>query len=143
MSETITLGKSRKDGKWSVLVQPERPFGEHLDAYRKIASRHPVSDDFTKVVIGKLHHSSPALLLVSAEEASAKKQVEVARQQSVKEIVETANARQEAITKEVAETKAAEHAEVLAEKNEMINRVRRDTNQPLNTKPPVRKLEIE
>ena len=137
MSETITLGKSRKDGKWSVLVQPERPFGEHLDTYRKIAMKHPVSDDYSRVVIGKLHHSSPALVLVSTEEAGARAKADTARAQSVKQIVDSADERKDQQAKELAETKAAEHAEAIAEKNIIINQVRKETGQI--TSPPPQK----
>ena len=126
MSHTITLGKSRKDGKWQFLVQPERPFGEHLNAYRKIASKHPVSDEFTQVIIGKIHHSSPALTLVSTEQAQAKAKAETERQQSVLEIVKTAETRQEKQEAERAELKAMEHAEAIAEKNVIINQIRKD-----------------
>lgn len=138
MSETITLGKSRKDGKWVVLVQPERPFGEHLDAYRKVASKAPVSDDYSRVIIGKCHHSSPALILCSSEQKAEKDKAEAARQQSVKEIVDSAGARQKEMEKEKAEEKAAEHAEAIAEKNLTINQVRKDTNQSTITLKPVK-----
>ena len=137
MSETITLGKSRKDGKWSVLVQPERPFGEHLDAYRKIANKHPVNEEFTRVVIGKLHHSSPALVLISNDEAAARVKSDIARAQSVKEIVNSADERKQQQAEEASETKAAEHAEAIAEKNIIINQVRKDTGQI--TSPPPQK----
>ena len=129
MSETITLGKNRKDGKWIVLVQPERPFGEHLDAYRKIASKHPVSDEFIRVIIGKIHHSSPALVLVSTEQAAEKVKAETARQQSVLEIVKSADLRKEKMASENAKALKAEHEESIAEKNAIINRIRKDTKQ--------------
>jgi hypothetical protein len=130
MSETITLGKSRKDGKWSVLVQPERPFGEHLDAYRKIASTFPVSDEYSRVVIGKIHHSSPALNLVSKDQAAEKAKSETARQQSVIEIVKSAPLRQAEMEAEKAELKKLEHDEAIAEKNAGINQLRKHTGQP-------------
>ncbi len=141
MSETITLGKSRKDGQWKVLVQPEKPFGEHLLAYRAIASKHPVSDDYSRVVIGKIHHSSPALTLVSSEQAVANKKAESDRQQSVVEIVRSADSRAVKLQKDADKIKAEEHAEAIGEKNTIIDNIRRDTNQP--TAEAVKKSEAE
>lgn len=135
MSETITLGKSRKDGTWIVLVQLEKPFGEHLDAYRKIASKHPVSNDFTRVVIGKLHHSSPALVLMSTDEAAKKVVAAQERQKSVEDIVSSADQRQQEQQNEAKAVRQAEHDEAIVEKNAMIKQVRKDTGQPQSIPP--------
>ena len=129
MSDTITLGKSRKDGKWQVLVQPERPFGEHLDAYRKIAAKHPVSEELSRVIIGKVNHSSPALTLISADQAAEKAKQDAARAESIKKIVASAEGRAKEKADEAAELKAMEHAEAIAEKNSIVEKVRKDTGQ--------------
>ncbi len=120
MSDTITLGKSRKDGKWQVLVEPERPFGEHLAAYQGIARKGHVSEQFTRIVIGKLVHSSPALKLISASEAEEKAKADTDRQKSVSEIVKSADARAQAQAKESSDLKALEHKEALEEKNAIV-----------------------
>ena len=143
MSETITLGKSRKDGKWLVLVQPERPFGEHLAAYRKIAVSSPVNDEFSRVVIGKIHHSSPALTLVSTEQAAENKKQNIARHQSVAEIVKSADDRQAAVDKQRSEEAAEEHALEVEEKNSMVNKVLRETGQEIPKPATVKKAEAK
>jgi len=129
MSDTITLGKSRKDGKWQILVQPERPFSEHLDAYRKVASTHPVSDDYVRVIIGKVHHSSPALTLISKDQAAEKSKLEAARIDSISKIVASADDRSKAMADEASSLKQMEHDEALAEKNASIESVRKQTGQ--------------
>ncbi len=134
MSDTITLGKSRKDGKWQVLVQPERPFGEHLDAYRKIANSHPVSDEFSKVVIGKLNHSSPALVFISKDDNAKRLEVEASRNKTVADSLKAAEERQAKKNEDSANEKAAEHADIIAEKNELINRIRKDSGQFVQAK---------
>ena len=142
MSETITLGKSRKDGKWAVLVQPEKPFGKHLAAYRAVASKHPVSEEFTRVIIGKIHHSSPALNLVSKTQAEEKAKSETDRQQSVLEIVKSADTRADKMSKEAAKQRKEEHDEAIAEKNLIINQVRKDNNLP-EVKAETKKVQAE
>ena len=111
MSDTITLGKRRKDDTWVILVQPDKPYDKHLEAYRAIANKHPVNDEYSRVIIGKLHHSSPSLNLVSTSELAAKIKADKDRADRVKEIVSTADDRQAKQAEEHAETKALEHAE--------------------------------
>ena len=129
MSETITLGKSRKDGSWKVLVQPERPFGEHLAAYRKIATTHPVSDEFTRVIIGKIHHSSPALTLVSTEEKATKDKTDAASVKTATDIVKSSDKRQADLEKKKAKEMADEHKELIDAKNAMIENIRKTSGQ--------------
>jgi hypothetical protein len=136
MSETVTLGKRRKDGTWIVLVQPDRPFGDHLDTYRKISNKHPVNEEYVRVVMGKLHHSSPALNLITTEEMAAKVKRDQARQESIDKIVGSADARQQKQIDEVSELKKIEHEEAIAEKNSMIAQIRKDTKQATASLPP-------
>ena len=131
MSDTITLGKRRKDGQWIILVQPEKAFGDHLDAYRKIANNAPVNEDFSRVIIGKLHHASPALKLITAEEFKDAAKAISDREQSVKDIISSADKRQMEQTDKHNEELAEEHRIAVAEKNAAINKIRKDTNQLL------------
>lgn len=129
MSETITLGKSRKDGKWMVLVQPEKPFGEHLEAYRAIAKVSPVNEDYSRVIIGKIHHSSPALNLSTAKQQEEKDKLEIERQKSVLAIIKSADKRSEKIDSETEEQRQEEHDKAIEEKNLTIKNIRKHTNQ--------------
>lgn len=129
MSNTITLGKSRKDGSWVILVQPEKPFGDHLDAYRKIANKAPVNDEFSVVLIGKLNHSSPALKLISTKEGEARVKMEQDRLESIKNIVANSGDRQKEMEEQISRDKQEEHEIAIAEKNKSINQIRKDTKQ--------------
>ena len=124
MSQTITLGKSRKDGQWQIIVTPEKPFGEHLEAYRKIANKAPVNAEFSEVIIGKIQHSSPHLRLVTAEESANKTKSEIARQESVKAIVASADNRQAEMDAKIEADRRKTHAEIIEEKNAMIDKIR-------------------
>jgi len=141
MSDTITLGKRRKDGSWAILVQPEKPFGDHLDAYRKIASNHPVSDEFSRVMIGKLNHSSPSLNLITSEEAATKAKQDEARAASIIEIVSTADIRQQEQADQIARDHQEERDEAVREKNQTINKIRRETWDKQSQKLPPAKSE--
>ena len=129
MSETITLGKSRKDGKWAVLVQPEKPFGEHLAAYRKVAAEHPVSEEFSRIIIGKIHHSSPALNLISKEQKAEKDKVDAASNKSAFDIVASADKRQANLEKKAKDEAKQEHDDQIAAKNLIINKVKKESGQ--------------
>lgn len=135
MSDTITLGKRRKDGTWIVLVQPDKPFGDHLDVYRKIASKHPINDEFSKVIMGKLNHSSPALVLISTEDNAARIKQNEEREKSIKDIVESASSRQAEMNNQLALNKQEEHDEAIAEKNELIKGIRKATGQAVSAPP--------
>jgi uncharacterized protein YdbL (DUF1318 family) len=129
MSETITLGKSRKDGKWIVLVQPERPFGEHLEAYRAISIKSPINEEYSRVIMGKIHHSSPALTLSTATQAQEKARLEAERQKSVLKIIQSADQRSEKIASDTDAQRQEEHEKAIEEKNLIINQVRKDSGQ--------------
>ena len=129
MSETITLGKSRKDGKWIVLVQPEKPFGEHLAAYRKVAAEHPVSDEFSRIIIGKIHHSSPALNFISKEQKADKDKIESISNKSAFDVVASADKRQADLEKKAKEKADQEHKDQIAAKNLIINKVKKESGQ--------------
>jgi hypothetical protein len=134
MSETLTLGKSRKNGQWIVLVQPDKPFGEHLDVYRKIAIVAPVNEDFSRVVIGKLTHSSPALNLITGKELTARQEADKARDENVAGIVKNSDTLRQKQEAEAAKVRQAEHAEVIEGKNAMIDQLRKQTKQAPVTK---------
>jgi hypothetical protein len=125
MSETITFAKSRKSGEWVVLVQPEKQFGEHLDAYRKIASSAPVNDEYSRVVIGKIRHSSPALNLITSEQRKAGIDAQAKRAESIDQIVSSAGQRQSEMESEEAAKKQEEHDAKIEEKNKIIDVVRK------------------
>ena len=74
MSENILIGKSRKTGKWEIIVNPVDGYDACLKAYQKIAAKLPVNDDYSKVLLGRLQNTSTPLTLLTTDEN--KKRVE-------------------------------------------------------------------
>lgn len=146
MSENITLAKSRKkftlsvnEGDFFVLVQPDKQFNEHLLAYREIAAKAPINDEFERVVTGRVNYTSSALNLVTTKQDSEKRAVQSTHLNRVEDAVSEAQKRQ--AKRESDEKLALEkaHADTLAKKNSLVNEVRKDTKQPeiktVNKKP--------
>lgn len=127
MSETITLGRIRKTGEWKVLVAPDKQFGEHDSAYRKIANVSPVNEEFTDVIVGRVQRVLPPLKLITSDEKKAKDELEKNRLVSLNDIVASAEKRQAESGAKIAAAQAKTHAEALAEKNAVVASIVKET----------------
>jgi hypothetical protein len=129
MSENILIGKSRKTGKWEFILDPGESYDKHLRAYHKIANAAPVNEDFTRVLCGRVQNTSTALSLITVEEAKQRAELLDAAVNRSANVVEEAQKRQEALDKQNSKTEADRHAAAIAEKNAIVDKVRRDVIQ--------------
>ena len=92
-------------------------------------------------MIGKLNHSSPSLNLITSEEAATKAKQDEARAASIIEIVSTADIRQQEQADQIARDHQEERDEAVREKNQTINKIRRETWDKQSQKLPPAKSE--
>jgi hypothetical protein len=130
MSENILIGKSRKTGKWEILVDPGETYDTHLRAYQKISRNLPVNDDYSKVLLGRVQNTSAPLTLITAEEKSARDEQLAATVQVASNAGKDAEGRQARIAAETESKAQAIKSKTIDEKNAIINRIRRATGQP-------------
>jgi hypothetical protein len=133
MSENILIAKSRKTGKWVLLVDPGETYDAHLRAYQKIASAIPVNDEFSRVLLGRVQNTSTALSLITSEE----KKVRDTSLEETREVAanagKDAEERQAKLTALEALKRAEVHDTVIDDKNAMINKLRKATGQEVFT----------
>lgn len=127
--ENITVGKSRKSGKWEILVQPGEPYDKHLEAYRKIAVSAPINDEYERVIIGRIQPTSPLQTLLTAEQYKQRNATNAASLNRVQDAVEDANRRQLLRDTEMREVNDKRHSTALAEKNKIVEEVRKESKQ--------------
>ena len=130
MSQNITLGLSRKTGKWEIIVGPEEPYDAHLRAYQKITVSHPVCDEYSKVLLGRIQNTSTPQTLITAEENKKRLAMAAKFGEAMANSAKSAADRQKAIDDEMAKKVADRHAEELAIKNKSIEEIRKATGQP-------------
>jgi uncharacterized protein YnzC (UPF0291/DUF896 family) len=125
----ITIAKARKDGKWVILVDPDRPYNDHLLAYQKIANASPVSDEFSTVQLGRLHYLAQSLSPITAKENEDQKKQRAAFLESLKNQPKADQLRQAAIAAAETEKIEKEKRAQLAELNKRTAAIRKATGQ--------------
>ena len=136
MSENILIGKNRKTGNWEILVQPGQPYDAHLKAYQKLASASPVSDVYSAVRLGRVQNTSTPLTLITSEENKTRLALAAKSLESAANSANTAEDRQKAIDKAMADKVAERHAEALKIKAEIIADIREASGQSAAVAPP-------
>lgn len=146
MSENVTLAKSRKAftlkveaGDYFILVQPGREFNIHLHAYREIAHKSPVHEDFERVVTGRLNYTSSALNLVTGKQDEERRKNQDAHLNRIVDAVNDAQVRQAKRIAAELEDKAEAHQTALDKKNGIVADLRKDTGQKVAIVPPIEK----
>lgn len=146
MSEHLTIAKSRKkftltvnEGDYFLLVQPGKPYDEHIKAYRKCAEGHPVSEEYNRVVLGQLRHLNPPLSFITKAQKVVADDDEQKRNDSIEQTVMTARDRQNQMEQNRKDALADSHAKQLEKKNALINEVRKSTGQT-EIKPETKKV---
>jgi hypothetical protein len=125
----ITIAKSRKDGKWVILVDPDKAYNDHLLAYQKIANASPVSDEFSAVHLARLHDSAPRLSPITAKENEEQKKRQAAYIESLKGQPKADELRQATITAAQSKRIEDEKQATLAELNKRTAALRKSTGQ--------------
>ena len=143
MSENILIGKSRKTGKWELLVDPSENYDKHLRVYQKIAQSVPQNDDYSKIIFGRIQNTSTPLTLITSEENKA-------RLESLKEVAsfagdagKRADERQKAMREAEQKQVQERHETALDEKNAMINNLRKASGQETFTETQTEKSRTE
>lgn len=128
MNEPITIAKVRKDpksselkssaGKWVLVAGPDAHFSEHNSARVKCVNAGLVSEDYDQIIVGRIRHTSPALILQTEAEkkrfdSDLKKDLE-----SLDSASKDANVRQAALDKKIQDEAAKAHSEKVAEVDE-------------------------
>lgn len=138
MSENLTIVKSRKafkldvkEGEYYILVQPDKQYDFHIKAYRKAAETIPVSDEFSRVCIGQLRHTSPVLNFITKAQKVVADEQEQARNDSIEATILSAPERQAKMVQDQKDRIAEYHKARIDKKNAMVDEVRKSTGQPL------------
>lgn len=131
MSENILIGKSRKTGKWEILVDPSESYDKILRRYQEFSRNLPVNDDFSHVRLGRIQNTSTPLTLLTTDEKAKRDASLSSAGTMASNAGKDAEARQKSIESKMAATAIAAHANVIDDKNAMINKIRKATGQPV------------
>lgn len=134
MYEPITLVRKRdkkgQPGKWEILLGPDRPTSEHIEAHRKLLSESPglVNDDVAQIIVARLENMKSTVTFKTADEAAAHekalKEFEAKNAASKKD----AKAREEKQAKEVESAASAEQKKRVEEISKLNDEARAANN---------------
>ena len=123
MHEPITLVRRRnKDGKpgdWEILVGPNKPLVEHLDANKKAVASHPQHEEFAAIRVARLEDVTR--VVVFKTKAELKADAEAAEKFAAKQSLSNEDAAKR--QKKLDEERQAKEAQLHAAKVEQLNKM--------------------
>jgi len=128
MHEPITLVRRRqKDGKpgdWEILVGPELPLMQHLDANKKIVAQFPTHEEFAAIRVARLEDVTRTIVFKTKAELKAEAEAHAKFAAKAAQSSQDAATRQAKLNEEQARAEAALKQAKLADMNKMHDAIR-------------------
>lgn len=132
MNESIVVAQVRKDttvkvpaGGWVILCDPSQPFTDANKAFD--AQSSPVSENFSRIVIGRIRHERPARNPLSQSQLDAKVKSDAEQAERVKKTVEDSQKRDAEYKAKRQEEYNRAHADQRKIHDERIEKIRKET----------------
>jgi PAS domain-containing protein len=132
MNEPICVARVRKEqtikvkpGDWIILTTPDGTFADANEAFAKASS--PVSEEFSRILVGKIHHTRPAQNPLTNKENEARLSQVAVQDKRVQEIAAGARERMKKIEDEKSSAVKKQHITERQNAQQIAEQVRKAT----------------
>lgn len=148
MFEPITLAKVRKAttvkvpaGGWIIVCTPEQPLSEHIAKRAEVVRKGNVSDEFEKILIGRIQSTHSNAVFVTTDEQKAREAAQEKFNKGAEKANDDAKAREKELRDAAAKKEQEAHDRKVAALNRQHDAIR--TGKPVEPEAPAKEEKTE